>query len=157
LIGEADAVGVAAAGLEESLRAAEGSFHVDEPAGRVERPDRAAGRDGIHGRQLVAGEAAVERGEHLAPKQSAQDAHGEEMSLAGGTPPATVRRETARRHDAVDMRMKLELSRPRVQHGRDPELGPEPLWIPPEGEQRLGCGSQEHRKHQAAVGKSERP
>ena len=143
LIGEADAVGVAAEVLEESLRAAEGPLHVDEPRGVVERADRAAGGHGIGGRQLATGEAALEGGEHLAAKQRAEDAHGEEMALAGRTPPATVGREPAGRDDAVDVRMKLELPRPGVQHGRDAELGPEPLRIAPEGEEGLGRGSQE--------------
>src|SRR2546427_593585 len=53
VIGEADAVGVAAEILEESLRPAEGALHVDEPWGVVERAERATGRDGIGGRQLA--------------------------------------------------------------------------------------------------------
>src|SRR5437879_6292763 len=109
VIREADAMGVAAEVVEESLRSAEGPLHVDEPRGSVEGPDRAACRHRVRGRQLALGQAAVERGEDLAPQQRAQDADGEEMALTGRTPAAPVVGETASGHDAMDMRMKLEL------------------------------------------------
>ena len=98
----------------------------------------------------------MESGEHLAAKQGPQDAHRDEMALAGRTPPATVGGETTGRDDTVDVWMKLELPGPRVQHGRDAKLGPEPLRIAPEGEESLGRGAQEMRKHQTAIPKSER-
>src|SRR2546430_689394 len=131
---------------EGALRPAEGALHVDEPWGVVERAERATGRDGIGGRQLAPGEAALESGEDLAAKQCPEDADREEMALAGGPPAATVGREAARRDDAMDVRMKRELPRPGVEHRRDAELGPEPLRIVSEREEGLGRGAQQERK-----------
>jgi hypothetical protein len=156
LIRETDAVGVTAEILEESLRAAEGPLHVDVPGGLVESAERAPCRDGIGRRQLAAGEALLERGEHLAPKERAEDFHGKEMSLAGRTPPPMVGRETAGRDDAVDVGMELELPGPRVEHGRDAELGPESLRIASEGEEGLGGRPHQQGKHLAAVREGER-
>jgi hypothetical protein len=67
------------------------------------------------------------------------------MSLTGRTPAAPVGGEAAGGDNAMDVRMKCELARPRVQHGRDAEFGPEPLRIVAEGEQGLGGGPQEQR------------
>ncbi len=155
LIREADAVGVAAEVLEESLRPPEGPLHVDEPGGLVESAAGAPWRCGIGRRELAAGEALLKAGEHLAPKECAQDFDGEEMSLSGGTPSATVGRETAGRDDAVDMGMKLELPGPGVEHGRDAELGPESLRITSEGEEGLGSRPPEQREHLAAMREAE--
>jgi hypothetical protein len=138
LVGEPDTMSVAAEVLEESLRPPEGSLHVDVPGGSVEGTDRAPCRCGIGRRQLAAGEALLKASKHLAPKERAEDLHGKEMSLAGGTPSTTVRREPAGGDDAVDVGMKLELSGPRVEHGREAELGPESLRVAPEGEEGLG-------------------
>ena len=78
------------------------------------------------------------------------------MSLTGRTPAAPVGGETAGRDDAVDVRMELELARPRVQHGRDAELGPEPLPIVSEREDGLGRGAQQKRKDLPPMSEGER-
>src|SRR5438874_7904987 len=78
------------------------------------------------------------------------------MALTGGTPAAAVGGETAGGDDAVDVRMKRELARPRVQHGRDAELGPEPLRIVSEREEGLGRGAQQERKDLPPMRKRER-
>ena len=139
-------MGVAAEVLEEPLRPAEGALHVDEPGNTVEAADGAACRHGVCGRQLATGKAALEGGQYFAAKHRPEDTDREEMSLAGGTPAATVDGETGG-HDAMDVRMEFEFAGPGVEHGRDAELGAEPLRIVSEGEECLGRGSQEKRKH----------
>ena len=43
----------------------------------------------------------------------------------------------------MHVRMKVQLPRPSVKHGRDAELGSEPFGVAPEGEQGLArCGKQ---------------
>jgi hypothetical protein len=155
LVGETDTMSVAAEVLEESLRPPEGTLHVDVPGGSVERTDRAPRRHGIGRRQVTAGEALLELSEHLAPKERAEDLHGKEMSLAGGTPPTTIGREPAGRDDAVDVGMKLELPGPGVEHGREAELSPESLRVAPEGEEGLGGRPHEERKDPTAIGEGD--
>jgi hypothetical protein len=115
----------------------------------MEGTERAPGRRRVDGRQLAMGQAALERGQHFAPKQRAQDANREEMALAGGPPALAVGREAAGRHDAVDVGMELERAGPRMQHGRDVELGPEPLRIAAQREQGLRGGPQRRQQSRA--------
>ena len=56
----------------------------------------------------------------------------------------------------MDVRMEFELAGPGVEHGRDADLGAEPLRIVSEGEEGLGRGAQEQRKHGPPMCEGER-
>jgi hypothetical protein len=55
-------------------------------------------------------------------------------------PARTIRREAAGRHDAVDVRMMIEVLAPCMQHGREADLRAQALRILGDRRQRLGGG-----------------
>ena len=56
----------------------------------------------------------------------------------------TVRRQSAAGHDAMQVRMKLEVLSPAVQHGKEADLRTEMFGIGRDGSQRLGRGPEEN-------------
>lgn len=66
-----------------------------------------------------------ERAQHLAAKQRPEHTHGEQVVRLGRDPALGVERQPTAGYDAMDVRVKLELARPGVQHRRHAELGVE--------------------------------
>ena len=63
----------------------------------------------------------------LAPKHLAQPMHRKQEPAAPGDPPRPVRRQRARRHQAVQMKVASQPLVPRVQYERETHLAPEVL------------------------------
>lgn len=76
-------------------------------------------------------------GEEQAAEQGAQHAHRQEESRTGGYPSVPIRRDTAARHDHVDVRMMGHGRAPSVEHGGDADPGAEVLRVGGDGERSL--------------------
>ncbi len=74
-------------------------------------------------------EGLEEQSEELAPKQATQDPDGEEEVGRTEDPAAPIGSQAAGRHHAVDVGMVMEVLAPGVQHGEEPDLGPEVAGI----------------------------
>ena len=59
---------------------------------------------------------AFQTGEELAAEYAAKNLHRQEERIAGPYPPAVVRRQSARRNGAVNMRMEKQVLSPGVQN-----------------------------------------
>ena len=60
-----------------------------------------------------------------------------------GSTPEAGRRQAAARHDAMDVRMVMQVLAPTVQHRDETDLGPQMFGIGGDGEQRLGRGPEQ--------------
>src|SRR5580658_8314388 len=73
------------------------------------------------------------------------------MVLARADPSRPILRETAARHDAVDMRVEPEVPCPGVKNGGDAELCAEPLWIRSKCQKSLTRGAEEQIEEELAI------
>ena len=60
--------------------------------------------------------------------------------LAAGDPAGAVGGEAAAGHDAMQVRMEMQVLTPSVQHGQEADGGAEMLGVGGDGEQSLGSG-----------------
>ena len=97
------------------------------PASSPKKP-RIAGFEGSP--QLVEEQPAEEPREHADRQEEAGPA---------GDPSRAIERQSAARHDAMDVRMMVQVLAPGVEHGEEADLGAEMLGIGGDGAQRLGC------------------
>src|SRR5881628_1104811 len=145
LVGDADAVGVAAEVVEDLRGAAEGRLAVDDPGLAIEVVLELGEGGGVG--EVSAGAVelefaalagASERGEELAAEEPRHDGDREEEAAApaGRHPAGTVGSEAAAGHDAVQVRMGGEGAGPGVEDGGDAEQPTEAAGIVAEREQR---------------------
>lgn len=73
-----------------------------------------------------------------ATEQPRKHPHGQEASRATGHPLRAVGRETAAWNHTVQMGMRDECLPPRVEHRKEPQLGPEMLGVSGDGSPGLG-------------------
>jgi len=144
MVGDPDAMGVAAEVREHVLGATEGALGVDDPALLREPGHQAVEAVGIKKRvEPSEGSTRVEATdlvEHLAPKDGAQNAHGEQEARVR-QPLRPVKRRAAGRDDRVHVGVEPQVTRPGVEHHGEPEVGAEARDA--EFEKRLGCGGEE--------------
>ena len=71
--------------------------------------------------------------------------HADRQEEAGttGDPSCSIERRSAARHDAMDVRMMVQVLAPDMEHGEEADLGAEMLGIGGDDAQRLGCGPQQ--------------
>src|SRR5712691_699505 len=145
VIGNRHAMRVATDVVEDLLRAAEWPLGEDDPFGLPQH--RECARPGWpilewRQRSLKAEGPGVVRGlevlEEEATEQAREHAHGQEESRAAGDPLRAVGRETAAWNHTVQMGMSEECLAPRVEHRKEPQLGPEMFGISGDGSQGLG-------------------
>ncbi len=111
VIGQGDAVGVAAQVGEDLGGASEGPLRVDDPSHGPERAAETRERRGIGQRRRAAGEGqlsrgdgAVERGEEFAAEDEGEGAHGEEKPRRARPDPArTVGGQPATGDETVEV------------------------------------------------------
>jgi hypothetical protein len=73
----------------------------------------------------------------LAPENCAQHTDGKKETGSGTNPARVIGSETARRDDAVDMRVMLQVLTPRMKNGKKADLSAEVLGVGSNFEQRL--------------------
>ena len=132
MVGDGDAVGIAAEILQDVIGPAEGWFGVDDPVFAEERTQPGSEELGMGERcefsgqvQLTAFEGRLQAGDELAAEHAPQYSNGKEEAWVGSNPAGVIARESAGGNDAVDMGMKLELLVPGVKHAEEADLGAE--------------------------------
>ena len=132
MVGDGDAVGIAAEILQDVLGSAEGWFGVHDPIFAEERTQPGSEELGMGERcefsgqvQLTALEGRVQAGDELATKHAPQHGDGEEEAWMGSNPAGVIGGESAGGNDTVDMGMKLEFLVPGMEHAEEADLGSE--------------------------------
>jgi hypothetical protein len=83
-------------------------------------------------------EGGAQRVEEQPAKQARQHTDRQEEAGPAPDPARAVGRRAAARHDAMDVRMMVQVLAPSMEHGDEPDLGAEMLRIGRDGAQRLG-------------------
>ena len=132
MVGDGNAVGIAAEILQDVLGSAEGWFGVDDPIFAEERTQPSREELGMGERcefsgqvQLTALEGRLEAGDELATEDAPQYSDGKEEAWVGSNPAAVIPGESASGNDTVDMGMKLDFLIPGVEHAEEADLGAE--------------------------------
>src|SRR5262249_48631802 len=128
-------MGVAAEIVEDLLRSGERAFGIDDPFDIAE-PRQVAGEsrrfvqagESAEERELATVECRLQALQEQAPVEARENAdRKEEVGPAAG--PSSIGRETAARHDAMDMRVMREGLPPGVQNGDHAAFGAEVAGI----------------------------
>ena len=90
-------------------------------------------------------------GQEQTAEQSAQHAHRQEEGRAGRYPSVPVQRDTAARHDHVDVRMMGHGRAPGVEHGGDADARTQLLGIGSDGQHGLRGGLEQQVVEQSLV------
>jgi len=125
LIGDRYAVGVARQIGEHLLRAAKRRLAVDHPSFTVQHVE---GRQ-VGGGQLSALGRRLDRREDFASKELSQDSYRKKEIRSAPDPPVTVDRESAARHDAVQVGMQGQLLAPGMEDGQDADASAQVLGV----------------------------
>ena len=132
MVGDGDAMSIAAEILQHVLGSAEGWFGVDDPVFAEERTQPGSEELGMGERcefsgqvQLTAFEGRLQSSHELAAKHAPQHSNGKEETWVGANPAGVIAGESAGGNDTVDMRMKLEFLVPGVKHAEEADLGTE--------------------------------
>jgi len=92
--------------------------------------------------ELLVLEGGPEASDELATKHATQHWAGKKEMRAGSNPSSMVEREPAGRDDTVNMRMKLKLLVPGMQHTEEADLGPETSGIAGDLEESFCTGAE---------------
>src|SRR5208337_1426796 len=74
-------------------------------------------------------EGGVQSRQKLTPEHATEDPFGQEKVVGADDPVALVQRQSAPRHDAMDVRMEVEFLPPGVERHEHTDLGPEVFGI----------------------------
>src|ERR1700740_495677 len=147
MVGDGDAVGIAAEILQDVLRSAEGWFGVDDPIFTEERTQPGGEELGMSERrelsrqvQLMALEGRLQAGDELAAKHTPQYGDGKEEARVGWNPVGVITGESAGGNDTVDMGMKLEFLVPSMEHAEEADLGAEMSGVASDFEKSFCAG-----------------
>lgn len=132
MVGDGDAVSIAAEILQDILGSAEGWFGVDDPVFAEERTQPGCEELGMGEWrefsaqvQLTAFESRLQAGDELAAKHAPQYSDGKEEAWVGSNPVGVIAGESAGGNDTVDMGMELEFLVPGVKHAEEAEVSTE--------------------------------
>ena len=127
-------MGVAAEIGQHLLRAAEGRLGIDDPLdpAQLAKPAGEGGGLGEAGERAEEAEfAGLEGGAQFVEEQPAEEprehAHRQEEAGPAGDPARAVERQAAAGHDAMDVRMMVQVLAPGMEHGDEADLGAEVL------------------------------
>src|SRR5438876_105416 len=158
VVGDGDAVRVAAEIREHMVGPGEGRLAVDDPGLLAQRGEPRRERGGRAERSQAASEmqfAPIERplqtGEIAAAEDLGQGADREEEVGPSGNPAPAIGHECAAGHDAVNVHVLSERLAPGVEHGGHAEVTAEVARIATEARQRGGSGVKEQPIDQARV------
>ena len=163
MVGDGDAVGIAAEILQDVLGSAEGWFGVDDPIFAEERTQPGSEELGMGERcefsgqvQLTAFEGRLQAGDELATKHAPQYSDGKEEAWVGSNPAGVIAGESAGGNDTVDMGMKLEFLVPGMEHAEEADLGSEMGGIARDFQQSFGAGAKQQTIDEFPVLESQR-
>ncbi len=101
--------------------------------------------------ELALSEGPFQSGDELAPGGPGQDGVGQEEAVRGAEPAGVVERESAGRHDAMDMGMVLELLIPGMEHTEETDMGAQMFRITGNFEQGFGTGTEQQTVEEPRV------
>jgi hypothetical protein len=132
MVGDGDAVGIAAEILQDIFGSAEGWFGIDDPIFAEERTQPGSEELGMGERckfsgqvQLTAFEGRLQAGDELTTKHAPENSDGKEEAWVGWNPVGVIAGESAGGNDTVDVGMKLEFLVPGMEHAEEADLGSE--------------------------------
>ncbi len=136
---------------EHLLGAGERPLGIDHPLGSAQRCQSGPElcyvlerRQVVEELKLAFGMQSLEAIQKQATEQAREHAYGEEEVAAARDPALAFGGDAATRHDAMDVRVMIEVLAPRVQHGGDADVGAEVLGVGCNRGQRLGrCREQQ--------------
>ena len=141
-VGDGDAVSIAGQVLQHMLGSAEGWLGIDDPFHRTQLPQQGVEltRVGEIGYGAEATEfsfliSLLEQGQHLAPEQAAEHAHGQEEAGSAGDPAGVIEGESTGGNQAMQVRMVAQILTPGVEYGKYPDACTEMARISGDGEQ----------------------
>src|SRR5215813_348638 len=147
MVGDGDTVRVPSQIVQDVVWAAEWSFSIYDPFLPKERAKEGMERILIRQGKACAVEcellplkSALETGHKLPAENLAQNSHREKEPRGRPDPPLPAQRQTAARHDTVNVRVPLQGLPPSVKNTQEADLGPEVLGIGCYFEQRLRAG-----------------
>lgn len=85
----------------------------------------------------------TKKSQELAAEEAAQHTHWKKEAVPARHPPGTVERDAAARHDAVDVRVMMQVLPPSVEHREEADLGAEMLPIGGNLQQGLGSRTEQ--------------
>lgn len=163
MVSNGDTVRVTGEVFEDLCRPTKGRFGVDEPvfvAQGVEPFLPSVGMAKVlkssEKVELVAVESALKQGDELSPEEPAQDANGQEESVAATHPALSVEAESATGNDAVKMGMEQKVLPPGMEQRETAELSAEIFRVSPKCQQGIGSSPEQHRVEGTSVLKRER-
>ncbi len=163
MVGDGDAMSIAAQILQHVLGSAEGWFGVDDPIFAEERTQPGSEELGMGERcefsgqvQLTAFEGRLQSSHELAAKRAPQHSNGKEEAWVGSNPAGVIAGESAGGNDTVDMGMKLEFLVPGMEHAEEADLGSEMGGIARHLQQGFGAGPKQQTVDEFSVLESQR-
>ena len=158
LVGDGDAVRVAAEVVEHAGGPVEGRLGVDHPLAAAQGPQvaREGGRVGKVGEAAAEPQAALAEGllelvEEERAEAAGEDAHGQEEARAAGDPAVAGGGEAAAGDDAVQVGVVAEAAAPGVQHRQESDLGAQVARVGGDLAQGAGGGAEEQVVERRAV------
>ena len=126
-VGDRDAMSVAREIGQDLLGACEGLLGIDDPFGFAQRreigPKRVLRFELGQELQFTRSMHGLETLQEQAPEQARKHANRKKEILPASNPPITMRGDAAARHDAMHMRVMIEVLTPGVQDGGDADVG----------------------------------
>lgn len=157
MVGDGDAVGVTGQVGEDGVGPVEGRFGEDDPGLLEAAGDEVVELDGGELSEETPAVGIAESIEIASPEDPTQHADRKEEAALARHPGAPVGSEAPSRDDAVQMRMMDEGLPPGVEHGEEPDAGPEEARVGSHIEQGGGGGAEEQIVEDAWIGKGEGP
>ncbi len=150
VIGDGDAVGIAAHVIEHLPGSCERSFGIDNPIALFQAGQMPGELRPFPERFQSAEELKFPASNALS--RDSRKAGGTEKTEPGparkvqpaGNPTITTKRRSAAGHDAMQVRMKLEVLSPTVQYGKEADFRTKVFGVRCDGFQSLGCSPEEN-------------
>ena len=158
MVGDSDPMGVGAQVVEHIVRPPERRLAVDDPV--LAEQGTQEGGEGLGRGQplqrtvetdLALSEGLFQSGDELAPEDPGQDGVGQEEAVRGAEPTGVVERESAGRHDAMDMGMVLQLLIPGMEHTEEADMGAQIFRITSDFQQGFGTGTEQQTVEEPGV------
>jgi hypothetical protein len=163
MVGDGDAMGVAAEILEHILGPPEGRLAVDHPVLSVEWPQPGSEDLGLSQgdelaieAELAALEGGAESADELATKDAPEDGAWKKEARAAGNPVGVIERQPPSGDDTMDMGRKFDFLIPGVQHTEEAEVSAEMSGSAGDFEEGFGTGLQQEMVEDLFVLQGER-
>ena len=153
MVGDGDAMGVTRQIMQHVLGAAEGRLGIDDPVLLIKRVQEDGEVRFLMERhalaeeaQLITGKEAPQSGDELAAEDATEHLDRQEEVRGRRYPTCVIRRQSATRYDAVDVRMWSKCLSPGMKNRQEPQLCAEMLRIGSDVEQRGRTGFEQQGK-----------